>query len=398
MFEAIGEIAADNATMSSMVSRLDSIDPVEVVLGIVSPAQEDAARVRRELQDVLGDWMDSIHALGQVQHKMATGLGSLQEVAGALRQAPVSEILDPLRDFGRELAQRQGKLVQLDLEGAELQLDRKAVQALMAAVRQLVRFAVTHGIEDVKGRSAADKPTTGRVSVQVSVSEDQAQVVIEDDGQGLAPEMITTCMRELGWSDDVAATNPDDFILRSGLDEIEIDARNGSVNSATLRTDLRGLNGWLNVSSQSGKGTRFELRLPPDLPLVDGMVVRVGEVRYVVPLKTIRKIVSPEPANLVRSSADGGHNMLRFEGELVPIRTLGQSSRGRDETPEQAFRCKLLVIVDGENGSAALPIDELLGRQQVLVRPLRGHLTDARGASGCAIFGEGEVGIVLGHI
>ena len=251
----------------------------------------------------------------------------------------------------------------LDLQGTELDLDYESLQVLADPIRRLALFAVTDGIEEVEHRQRAGKPTTGRVSVRISAREEHVQVVVEDDGRGIDRET-----------------------LARGL--VSDEHGRARIDLAAINADLQTRHGRLSVTSQVGCGTRFDIRLPLDMAVLDGMIVRSGDVRYVVPVSAIRRIVKPDAANLVHTFADGGHGLLRLEGESVQIQTFD----GHEHTQDAP---NLLVIVDRGQEPIAFGVDELIGRQQVLVRPLQGQFADIQNVSGCALLGEGQIGVVL---
>ncbi|HEX7588096.1 MAG TPA: chemotaxis protein CheW, partial [Anaerolineae bacterium] len=329
------------------------------------------------------------HTASQAESQASVALVQLQEATRSLRLLPVSDMLNPLRRMVHELAQRQGKLVDLDLTGTELELDRGAIEALSELVRRLVWFAVTQGIEDVEGRRAAGKAAAGRILVKVTKNEDHAQVTVEDDGRGLDRELIRQRVKELGWTNGNGnGASELNMILKPGFGVVGNRDLAEGLDLAAIAEQLRARHGRLSVRAEEGKGTHFDIRLPLDMAVVDGMVVRVGKVRYIVPVNTIRRIVKSEATDLVHTSAEGDHTLLRFEGELVQVQTLGGDENGKDAD-------RLVMVVDAEGGRMALLIDELIGRQQVLVRPLQGQLADVEDVSGCALLGEGEVGMVL---
>lgn len=160
------------------------------------------------------------------------------------------------------------------------------------------------------------------------------------------------------------------------------------IDLAAINADLQTHHGRLSVTSTVGCGTRFDIRLPLDMAVLDGMIVRSGDVRYVVPVSAIRRIVKPDAANLVHTFADGGYGLPRLEGESVQIQTFDEHKHTQDAP-------NLSVIVDRGQEPIAFGVDELIGRQQVLVRPLQEQFADIQNVSGCALLGEGQVGVVL---
>ena len=387
--ETISTMVADHATLRRVLNRLTEKDLLETVLRTVRDAKGNEARTRRDLEDCLKEWTDEIHTLSQVESQASAALVQMQETTRSLRLVPASEMLNPLRRMAHELAQRQGKLVGLDLRGLDVELDRGAIEALAELVRRLVWFAVTQGVEDVEGRRAAGKTAAGRVLVKVTKNKDHAQIVVEDDGRGLDREPIRQRARELGWAQDNGdAGNELDFVLKPGFGVVGNRDNAEGIDLAAIGEQLRARHGRLSLRAEEGKGTHFDIRLPLDLAVVDGMVVRVGKVRYIVPVAAIRRIVKTEREDLVHTSAEGDHTFLRFEDKLVQVQILAGHSKGDSD------QC-LVLVVEGEHGRTALLIDELIGRQQVLVRPLQGQFADVQDVSGCALLGEGEVGMVL---
>ncbi len=389
MNETVGVLVEDHATLRRVTNRLIATDWVEEVMRIAAQTQGNAVRMQDELREMMSGWTESLYALHQMEVRMGPSLTRLEEVARSLRLAPASDVLQPLRRMVQELTARQGKLVELDLQGNDLKLDRGAIQLLTEPLRRIVWFVVTHSIENVEQRKLAGKTASGHITVKVSTHENHAQVVVLDDGRGIDRERVRARARTLGWTDGAGtAAGELDWVLRPKFGPVDSDCGAEGVDLSAINGELRAHQGRLSVTSEASKGTQFELRLPLEIAVVDGMVVRVGQVRYVIPVNAIRRIVNVLPEDVVHSSADGNQSFLRFEEELVVLSKLAGQNGNSHSTG-------LMAVVEAEQGSVALAIDELLGRQQVLVRPLPGQLADIRNASGCALLGEGEVGILL---
>jgi two-component system chemotaxis sensor kinase CheA len=392
----VGELAGTRATLHRVTQRLTELDLVETVTRLVRQSDGDWQRVRKELQASLAMWADDLSTLSQLETEMGASLDRFQEAALALRARPVVGILAPLQRLVQDVAQHQGKLVELRLEGVDTELDYGALDVLAEPLRRLVWFGVVHSIEKPVHRRELGKPAVGRVSVTVAKTADQVQVVVEDDGRGIDWGIAQKRARELGWTDDGggSAGKLAEWVLRDGFGVVGGSDGIEGVVLAAVNTELRAQGGRLGVFSEPGKGTRFSLELLLNTVVIDGMVMRVADVHYVVPIEAVRRIVKPEETQIVRSSADGGQRLLRLEEELVPIRTLtGGTQEGipQERDPQEGL---LLVVEQAEQG-IALVVDELIGQQQVLIQPLQGHLADVPSVSGCALLGEGEVGMVL---
>jgi len=360
--ERVGELAATRATFHRVTQRLAEMDLLETVVRLAEQWDGDWRQFLNQLQPPLELWEENLRTLSQIETEMGAALDRFQETALALRARPAAEILAPLKRLAQSVAQVQGKLVKLNLEGMDVRLDHAALGVLADPLRRLVWFAVAHGIEKPVQRRETDKPVVGRVSVVVSKTADRAQVVVEDDGRGL-----------------------DQGIEPGRFDDIE------GIDLAAIGAELQAHRGQLRLISEPGKGTRVSLELPLDMVVIDGMVIRAGNVNYVAPIEAIRRIIKPEKAQIVHASADGDRYMLRLDAvqELIPIQTLVEN--GKDIGSHQG----LLVVVEKDGQSVALAVDELVGQQQVLIQPLQGYLADVERVSGYALLGESDVGMML---
>jgi two-component system chemotaxis sensor kinase CheA len=390
ILENVGELVATRATLHRVTERLTRQDLVETVTRLVKRSDGDWQRVQAELQAALGSWGDDLSTLARAETEMGVALDRFREAALALRARPAAEILDPLWRLAQDVAQYLGKVVDLEVDGADVELDRGALDVLADPVRRLVWFAVAHGIEKPVERWETGKPAAGHVSITVRKAADHAYVVIEDDGRGIDAAATLKRARRLGWTngDHVPAGKLCEWVLRDGFGLVGGSHDVEGIDLAAINAGLQAHRGRLDVSTEPGQGTRFSLDVLLDSVVIDGMVVRVGEVYYVTPIEAVRRIVKPEEGQIVRASADGGQSMLRLEDELLPIQTLS----GQARTPMAEG---LLLVVETGEGGYALLVDELVGQQQVLTQPLSGHLAEVEFISGCALLGEGDVGMVL---
>ncbi len=396
---SVGEMVATRATLHRVTQRLTETNLGETVTRLVKQTGDDRLRTHEELQRSLDSWTDDLDTLSHAENELGVALDRFQEVALALRARPAAEILDPLQRLVQDVARHLGKIVDLDVIGADVGLDHSALKVLADPVRRLVWFAVAHSIETPVERREVGKTATGHISITVTRTADHAQVVVEDDGNGLDPAATLKRARELGWtkSRKIPKGGLSEWVLRDGFGMVGDSYDVEGLDLAAINAELRVHRGWLDVSSEPRQGTRFLLDIPLDMVVIDGMVMRVGDVHYVVPIEAVRRIVKPEQTQIVHSSADGGQNMLRMEEELVPIQALGQDSDHASllSSEAAAYRDVLLLVVERNGQDLALIVDELIGQQQVLIQPLQGQLTGVQNISGCALLGEGDVGMVL---
>ena len=196
---------------------------------------------------------------------------------------------------------------------------------------------------------------------------------------------------DLGW----AAPDDTESGLISWLFNPDFYPPGGSeINLAVLNQVLTSNKGKMTLVNKTGQGLHFTLSLQLDMAVVDGMVIRIGEIRYIVPVYAIQRIIQPTAENIIDTAADGGGKLLNLEGKVYPVRSFRQPSEQKLAVRSHQ-QPQLLVIIEKDPQSIALDVDELIGRQSVLVRPLSGDLMNNRNTIGCALLGEGEIGMVL---
>lgn len=320
----------------------------------------------------------------------------LQELSMSMRMVPLRSTFQKLARVVRDTASKVGKQVQFSTAGEDVEIDRNLVDILADPLVHMVRNAVDHGIEQPDERDRAGKSRTG--SVRLSAYHSSGNVVVDliDDGGGLHRDRIANKAIEKGLIEsDRGMSDSEVFnlIFAPGFSTAEkvTDISGRGVGLDVVRRNLELIRGRLEIVSAPGKGTTFSLRLPLTLAVTDGMLVRVGVERFVIPLTQIQMSFRPEPSML--STVVGNGEMVQLRGQLMPIVRLHKmfSVHGAIENPLAA----LLVIVGDGAQRSALMVDELLGQQQVVAKPLGDALGRIPGFSGGAILGDGRVGLIL---
>jgi two-component system chemotaxis sensor kinase CheA len=241
--------------------------------------------------------------------------------------------------------------------------------------------------------------------------DDQVVVTIEGDGAGIDLARVALRARQLGWQEDNNLLN---LVLRDGYGPLDADgSAGGGTNLAEIRAALRAHGGELRVANLPSGGVRFVVSMPLAMAVMDGMVVRVGDVMYVVPIDSIQRIVHSGAGDLMRISAADGRYMLKLaQDDVLPIQFLMQGGKAEEAEAFDPFSLAaaaanaaaaeadgeqkhLFVVASRSTRRVALSVDELVGQQMVLIRPLQGYLSGIRGVTGCALLGSGGVGMVL---
>jgi two-component system chemotaxis sensor kinase CheA len=407
MLESIGELVTGQAMVHHLLAGLLEDDLARAVETELNKAGGNWSEARGAVRQYLGNWQGRVEKLAQLEAQINAQLDRLQEQAIAVRMRPAALLLKPLAPFVDALARQHGRQVALVTDGDDVALDFSMMEDLKAPLRTLVSFCVLQSIDRPERREADGKPRQGRIRVALARRDDQVGITVEDDGIGLSLERIAQRARQLGWE---AGNSQVDWVLRDGFGVAgNTEAEPGDVDFAALRAALRNHGGDLRVANLPLGGACFSMTRPLAAVVREGMVVRVGAVRYVVPIDGIQRIARAGNEVLTRVSADSGRYLLCFGGnDVLPVQFLGRSGPADGDAAPFPPAAAETVEADGEEGPkhlfvvvgkrsqrVAIPVDELIGQQQVLIRPLQGYLSGIRGVTGCALLGSGDVGMVL---
>jgi two-component system chemotaxis sensor kinase CheA len=378
--------AAGDATIRVRTDRLDRlIDMVgELVIAqsMIAGDTELDVRVQHELARKI------THA-GKIVRE-------LQDLSMSMRMIELRPTFQKLARVVRDTAVKAGKEVTFSVAGEDVEIDRQLADLLGDPLVHMVRNAVDHGVERPDERVAAGKARTGSVRLHAYHASGNVVVELIDDGRGLHREKIVAKAIEKGLIEsDKGMSDSDVFnlIFAPGFSTAEkvTDISGRGVGMDVVRRNLEAIRGRIDITSAPGQGTTFAIRLPLTLAVTDGMLVRVGQERYVVPTTNIHMSFRPEPSML--SSVVGKGEVVLLRGELMPIVRLHRlfDVPSANEDPMNGL---LMIVGDAERRTALL-VDELLGQQQVVAKSLGGALGKVAGVSGGAILGDGRVGLIL---
>jgi len=320
----------------------------------------------------------------------------LQEMAMTMRMVSLRATFSKMYRLARDLSIKSHIAFEFTYSGEETEIDRNVVDELNPALVHLVRNAVDHGLELPEERRASGKPEKGRIKLSSYQEGGNVVIELEDDGRGFDLESILDRARSLGLVDGGEEPGYEviqSLVFHEGLstahDLTDISGR--GVGLGVVKKAVERLRGRLEIDTVKGRGTKFTIRLPLTLAIIDGMVVRVGGEYYVVPSISILKSLSVKKEQLVTALGKGEAVYLR--DEIIPIFRLHRlfSIKGAEEDPLDA-----LMLVLGENGSrCALMVDDIVGQQQVVIKPLGALPADLKGISGGAVMGSGNVALIL---
>ncbi len=332
---------------------------------------------------------------------IAVGVDTLFEEARRLRMTPASSVLDLFPGMVRNLAQEQGKEVDWAASGADLEVDRKVLEAVKDPLIHLVRNAVDHGIEPSQARIEAGKAPRGRVVATVaSLDGGRVEIRVEDDGGGIDPARVKEAAVRSGLlAAEAAGTLADqealDLVYRSGLSTSPIitEVSGHGLGLAIVKERVERLGGRLSLETRAGAGTIVRMVVPASIAIFRGLLVRAGSQPFLIPIESVDRVIRVAPEDI---EAVEGREAVRWGGHplfLARLRRLVQLPAPEGPTePEGKHPC--LVVRSGEQALGLL-VEEVLGDREVLVKELRPPLIRVRNVAGAGLLGTGEVVLIL---
>lgn len=331
-------------------------------------------------------------AVGQ----MDRNLRELQERVMAVRMLPVGTVFRRFSRVVRDLAKECGKTITLQIRGEETELDKTVIERISDPMTHLIRNAVDHGIEPPDRRLAQGKPAEGRIRLDAYHQGGSIFIEVADDGRGLDKSKILGKAVEQGLISEDESLSDDQvyrLIFRPGFSTAErvTDVSGRGVGMDVVVRNIEGLGGSVAITTEVGHGTRFTIKLPLTLAIMDGLSIQLGDEVYIIPLVSITESIRPKRADL--SSVAGRGEVVSVRGQALPIIRLYEQF---DVIPKVTDPTQgLLVIVEREGRRVALLVDELLGQQQVVIKSLETNYRKVPGVSGATIMGDGRIAMIL---
>jgi two-component system, chemotaxis family, sensor kinase CheA len=328
--------------------------------------------------------------------QLSRNTAEVQRITMAMRMVPIGQLFQRTARLIRDLSRKAGKKIVLETSGEDTELDKTIAEELTDPLLHMVRNSVDHGIELPEDRIAAGKSPEARIFLKAYHQAGQVVIEISDDGRGLNRERIFAKAVQNGVIEADAQLSDAEIcqlIFEPGFSTAEkvTDVSGRGVGMDVVRRNVENLRGRIDLQSIPGQGTTFHLRLPLTLAIIEGLVVVVGASRYIVPIFVVREMFRPTPDLL--STVQERHEMALVRGGLLPIVRLHRHF----DIPTNAMDATsgLLVVIECDGKQFCLLVDDLIGKQEVVIKSLGETFKDVRGLAGCAILGDGRVGLIL---
>ena len=320
----------------------------------------------------------------------------LQRNAMSLRMVPIRAMFYKMNRLVRDLAAQQRKQVQLVLEGEETELDRNIVEKLSDPLVHMIRNAVDHGLEHPVDRVAQGKPELGTIRLAAAHQRGGIVIRIQDDGKGLDRGRILAKAIDHGLvkaNANLTESEIFSLIFQPGFSTAErvTDLSGRGVGMDVVGRNIENLRGKVEIQSLPGQGTTFTILLPLTLAIIDGLLVGVGGDRYIIPTLSVRESFRPPPGMV--TTVHGRGEMVSVRGRQTPLLRLGHylGTASRAVKPEDG----IIVVVESGDAARGLLVDELIGKQEVVIKSLGRAFRQQNLLAGSAVLGDGWVGLIL---
>ncbi|HMJ42787.1 MAG TPA: chemotaxis protein CheA [Pseudolabrys sp.] len=382
------------------------------------PAKHAATTTRIELEridrvvNMVGELVISQAMLGQIVQDLPEGTAGrlaqileevihhtreLKDSVMSMRAQPVGSVFQRMPRLVRELAMKTHKKVRLEMVGETTEVDRSIIERLGDPLTHIIRNSVDHGVESPADRIAAGKSEEGVIRLSAEHRGGRIIIEIKDDGAGINSERVLRKAREKGLVRPDAVLSEDEIanlVMLPGFSTAETisDISGRGVGMDVVRSNIQDIGGRISLKSVPGKGMTIQLALPLTLAVMDGMVIKVGDQTYVMPLSSIVECLRPARSEI--SNLIGTRGMLHLRGEFVPLVLLSELLDVSTEAKDTGER--VVIITDaGEGTHFGLIVDELCGHQQVVIKSIEESYGTVPGIAAATILGNGRVAFIL---
>ncbi|OCA83818.1 chemotaxis protein CheA [Pseudobacillus wudalianchiensis] len=377
--------AVSNKTIRVNIERLD----------ILMNLFEELVIDRGRLEQISGELNNP--ELNETVERMSRISGDLQTIILNMRMVPVETVFNRFPRMVRQLARDLNKKINLEIIGAETELDRTVIDEIGDPLVHLIRNAIDHGIETPEERKAKGKSEEGTVKLKAYHSGNHVFIEIEDDGAGINKEKVLHKALAKGVvTEEQAASMSDnqiyELILASGFstaDKIS-DISGRGVGLDVVKTTIESLGGSIGIEAAEGAGSVFLIQLPLTLSIISVMLVEVEKEKYAIPLSSIIETAIVKKEDVLNAHTQ---QVIDFRGKIVPLVFLERIFEVPKETQEDDFYS--IVIVRKGDKMAGLVVDSFIGQQEVVLKSLGNYLSNVFAISGATILGDGQVALIV---
>ncbi|MCI8536489.1 MAG: chemotaxis protein CheA [Hungatella sp.] len=381
--------------ISVSLMKLDSLQNIVGEIVITESMVSSSPELNQLSRDAYDNFMKSARQLRKLTD-------DLQDIAMSLRMVPISGVFQKMSRIVRDMKQKLNKDVRLTLIGEDTEVDKTIVDSIQDPIMHMVRNAMDHGIEDdPKERLAAGKSAQGEIILSAIHTSSEVVISIADDGKGMDPAKLLEKARDKGLltkpESEYSTKEALGLVMLPGFstNQTVTEFSGRGVGMDVVKKNVESVGGMVSLSSEYGKGTTFTMKIPLTMAIVDGMKVTVGKSIFTIPIANIRQSFKVLPGDIIRDEND--NEMIERMDAFYPVLRLHQFYS--IETEVTNVEDGILLWVETSDRSFCLFVDELVGEQQVVVKPFPAFLNyfelKNSGIAGCTILGDGNISIIL---
>jgi two-component system chemotaxis sensor kinase CheA len=385
------------ASVSGQTVRVD-VTRLDALMNLIGELVIDRTRIAQIGSELRSKFSDpNIDALEETVSHIARITSDLQDQIMKARMMPIETVFNRFPRVVRDLAQKLGKDVKLELVGGETELDRSVIEVIGDPLLHILRNSVDHGLEDPDTREQLGKPRQGRVLVKACHQDNHIVIEISDDGRGIDAERIRKKAVEKGLltkdqAERMTEREALQYIFSSGFSTAaEVSEVSGrGVGMDIVRSNLQRLGGLIDLETEVGKGSRFVLRLPLTLAIIRGLLTNVGEQVIVLPLGSVVETLLVEAASI---QSVNRNEVIVLRGQTLPLVRLNEmfAIHSREDSTEDG---QYVVVVGLAERRIGLAVDGLVGEKEVVIKSLSRFCGEVPGISGATILGDGNVALI----
>ncbi|MEK4513341.1 chemotaxis protein CheA [Paenibacillus sp. FSL K6-2524] len=395
--ESINEDPSNRDKSKTQTIRV-SVERLDHLMNLVGELVIDHTRIdqveRTQRRQFTGD---SLEELSQISDHLARIISDLQESVMKARMLPIEQLFNRFPRMIRDLSRDLGKDIELVIGGKDTELDRTLIEEIADPLIHLIRNAIDHGIELPQQRELSGKQRKGTLQIRAAHEDNQVVIYVEDDGAGINPER----MRQSALSKGIISA--EEAMLLSDREAVHLIFRPGfstassvsdisgrGVGMDIVRSNIENLNGLIDIETRWGHGTCFKIKLPLTLAIIIGLLVKLNDQTFIIPMSNIAEIVRITQGDI---QTIRGQSVILLRDEIIPMVWLhDQFNLPRGEQKKDHIQ---LVIVGSAEKRLALAVDELIGNQEIVIKSLGSYVGKVDGIAGSTILGNGKVALII---
>jgi two-component system, chemotaxis family, sensor kinase CheA len=310
---------------------------------------------------------------------------------------PVGQLFNRMPRLIRDLSRRVGKSVSLEVHGGDTEVDKRVIEQIYNPLVHLIRNAVDHGIEERDARKVMGKNEEGSIVLNAYSQGNQVVIDVEDDGSGINYEAvlqkaIDNHLIEPQEAKNITTQEIYNFLFMPGFSTSKRVTRTSGrgVGMDVVKKDVEKINGHIEIDSWENKGTRISIKIPLTLAIIQTLLIKMGKHMFAIPLTSVREIIQVSSADI---STIEGFEVIKFRDETIPVLRMNQVFNLKDYDSTKTL--KFLVLATTGVKTVGFLVEELVGEQDVVIKPLAEHVCESRGMAGSTILGDGTIALVL---